>query len=242
MGIFHQLPDTRLYSETDGNPNLKAMQAGHIIVSYDYIFDDYNNLRIELYHKEYKNLPLENDYLNYTSTGKGFANGADIILKGRLPGGFSGWISYGFINTKRKWMDYKSFTQSDFDITHQLSVVTKYNLSALFQIGVNYKIASGRPYTPIIGATYNENWQIYEPIDGATNSERYQTYQRLDFRLTHFNQLFGIYNTIIYLEALNILNIKNLFGYSYSEDYSQRRKVKSYFGRRTIVIGASISF
>lgn len=152
-----------------------------------------------------------------------------------------GWVSYGFINTKRKWMDYDSFSKSDFDITHQLSVIAKYNITSMWQVGINYKVASGRPYTPIAGSNYIDQFDIYEPIDGRTNSDRYQTYQRLDFRLTHFNQLFGTYNTIVYLEALNVLNIKNLFGYSYSRDYSSRRKVTSYFGRRTIVIGTSIS-
>ena len=242
MGIFHQLPDARLFSKSDGNPNLKAMRASHFILSYDHQFNENNNFRIEAYHKKYEDLPLENDFINYNNEGHGFANGIDIILKGRLPLGFSGWISYGFINTKRKWMNYDSFTRSDFDITHQLSLIAKYNLSSLFQLGINYKVASGRPYTPIVGSNYNELWYIYVPVDGKTNSDRYQTYHRLDFRLTHFNQLFGLYNTIVYVEALNILNIKNLFGYTYSEDYSSRSKVKSYFGRRTIVIGTSISF
>ncbi|MDH3269293.1 MAG: TonB-dependent receptor, partial [Ignavibacteria bacterium] len=35
-GIFHQHPDSRLYSSTDGNPKLKAMKATHYIASLDY--------------------------------------------------------------------------------------------------------------------------------------------------------------------------------------------------------------
>jgi len=35
-GIFHQHPDPRLYSSSDGNPNLMAMKAVHYIASLDY--------------------------------------------------------------------------------------------------------------------------------------------------------------------------------------------------------------
>ena len=63
------------------------------------------------------------------SNGNGFANGIDFIIKGRLPMGFEGWVSYGFINTKRKWLDYEKLTKSDFDITHNLTISTANQIS-----------------------------------------------------------------------------------------------------------------
>ena len=192
-------------------------------------------------HVEAANLPLEDDLLNYNNNGHGFANGLDFILKGRLPFGIDGWLSYGYINTKRKWLDYDEFTSSEFDITHQVSIIAKYFLSAMWQIGINYKHATGRPFTPVRSSSYNSDFDVYEPVYEITNSERYPDYKRLDFRLTHFNQIFGENNTIVYLEALNILNIKNIFGYSYTPDYSERKNISSYFGRRTIVLGMSVT-
>ncbi|HSR17456.1 MAG TPA: TonB-dependent receptor, partial [Ignavibacteriaceae bacterium] len=64
-GIFKQIPDPRLFNPADGNPGLKPMQADHIIISYEYSHDDLNSFRIEAYQKSYKNLPAENDELNY---------------------------------------------------------------------------------------------------------------------------------------------------------------------------------
>lgn len=241
-GLFHQLPDSRLFKNAVGNPNLSAMNASHYILSYNYTINDKNNFRIELYHKKYQDLPLEDKSTNYSNKGYGFANGLDIIMKGELPFNISGWLSYGYLNTKRLWMDYKSITNSDFDISHQLTLIAKYNISSMWQIGINFKVASGRPYTPVKGSILNTGYNLYEPIYAQKNSDRHPTYKRLDLRITHFNQLFGRYNTILYLEGLNIINIKNIFGYTYNEDYSKRSAIKSYFGRRTIVIGASISF
>jgi len=241
-GIFHQIPDARLFSKKYGNPNLKSMKAAHYVASYDYKIDNVNSFRIEAYYKDYNNLPLEDKKLNYTSNGSGFAEGVDLILKGKLPFGLKGWISYGFINTKRKWMSDETLTNSDFDITHNLSIVAKYNFSSMWQIGITFKYATGRPFTPVISAVYLPNQNIFKPIYGGSNSERYPDYKRLDFRITHLNQLFGKYFSVFYIETLNILNFNNLFGYSYNKNYSERNVIKSYFGRLTIVLGTSITF
>ena len=240
-GIFNQLPDPRLFNPVDGNPNLKSMQAIHYVLSYDYLFNDDNSFRVELYHKDYKNLPLENSLIKYDNNGKGYADGIDVILKGTLTNGWSGWISYGFINTKRKWMDFEQLTSSSFDITHNFSLIAKYFIAANWQVGINFKYATGRPYTPVIGSDYRLTESVYEPVYGVKNSSRFQNYKRLDLRITYFTTLFDRLSTVFYLEGLNILDLKNIFGYYYSPDYSERKEISSYFGRRTVVVGASFN-
>ncbi len=241
-GIFHQLPNPQLFRSVDGNPNLKSMRADHLIVSYDYNIDDQNSFRMEVYHKNYSNLPKENLILNYDNSGKGFANGVDIIFKGILPFNITGWISYGFINTKRDWMDYDGLTSSSFDITHNFSLVLKYNITDLWQIGINAKYATGRPYTPVESSFYRSDINIFEPIYAATNSERFPDYRRIDLRIMHFNQIFENISLVAYMEGLNILNNQNIFGYTYSPDYKERKEIKSYFGRRMLVFGFMVGF
>lgn len=240
FGIFHQIPDGRFFSRKDGNPNLKPMKALHYILSYNYFADENNSIRIELYRKKYAGLPLEDKNINYNNNGFGFANGIDLILKGKLFNSIKGWISYGYINTKRKWLDFENLTNSSFDITHNLSIVAKYNFSSAWQIGINFKLATGRPYTPIINSIYRSADNYYEPVLGKNLSSRYPTYKRLDLRITHLNQLFNNYFTIFYIEGINILNFSNLFDYTYNKDYSTKTEIKSYFGRRTIVVGMQI--
>ncbi|UCH66210.1 MAG: TonB-dependent receptor [Ignavibacterium sp.] len=240
-GIFHQHPDPRLYSISDGNPNLDAMIATHYIASLDYKISKISSARIEAYHKEYSNLPLEDDILNYNNKGYGFAQGIDFMLKGDLFGIIDGWISYGFINTKRRWLDFEELSSSTFDITHNFTVIAKYNITSAFQVGANYKYASGKPFTPVVGANYIPHFDIFEPVYEKDNSARHPTYQRLDIRFTYITQFFNNYFTVLYVEVLNILDINNIFGYSYNRDYSKKSRVDSYFGRRTIVFGLQIT-
>jgi len=241
-GIFHQHPDPRLYSSSDGNPNLKAMDATHYIASLDYKINKVSSARIEGYQKKYNKLPLEDAVLNYNNKGYGFARGMDIMIKGDLFGIIDGWLSYGFINTKRKWMDFEHLSSSSFDITHNFTFISKYNITPSFQVGANYKYATGRPFDPVIGSNFIPALGIYEPVYGNKNSARFPTYQRLDLRLTYLTRLFDKYFTVFYLEDLNILDINNIFGYSYNTDYTKRFNVDSYFGKRTIVVGTRLSF
>lgn len=239
-GIFHQYPDPRLYSQIDGNPNLKSMSAEHYIISYNHELNKHNNLRLEFYYKDYKNLPLEDTLINYSNDGYGYAKGIDFIWKGNYKK-FSGWISYGFLNSKRLWMDYEKFSSSDFDITHNFTAVIKYNFNFKYEIGINYKYATGKPMTPVIGSIYHTEMNVYEPVYGIDNSSRQKDYQRLDIRFTYFTNLFNKYFTVLYMEGLNILNTKNIFGYSYNFDYTEKKEIESYFGRRLLVFGMQIN-
>ncbi|MBI9072436.1 MAG: TonB-dependent receptor [Melioribacteraceae bacterium] len=241
-GIFHQLLSSEYYRNVDGNKKLEPMKASHLVLSFDHKLSENNSFRMESYYKDYSSLPLEDSLLNYTNNGNGYAYGFDFIYKGKLPFDIDGWISYGYISTKRKWLDFTKLTRSSFDITHQISLVAKYKFSVMWQIGINYKLASGRPYTPVTSGKFYSDTNIYKPIYGLKNSDRYPVYQRLDLRLTYFNQLFNKFFTVLYIEALNILDIRNIHEYTYSEDYSSRSEVESYFGRRTIVAGTQISF
>ncbi|MFZ6033900.1 MAG: TonB-dependent receptor [Melioribacter sp.] len=236
-GMFRQMPDPRLLNPNDGNPDLKPMRAKHYIFSYEFTPDDNNSLRMEFYYKDYDDLPAENDFANYDNSGYGFAKGIDLIYKGIFPYGITGWISYGYIDTKRKWIDFENLTRSSYDITHNLNLVMKFTLSDYFQLGFTCRYATGRPYTPVVGAVYKEKYDIYEPIYGADNSVRFPDYKRIDLRLTYYNMLFNKYYLVVYAEALNIFGFKNLFGYSYLFDYGQKKEIESYFGRRMLVFG-----
>ncbi|MBA4406626.1 hypothetical protein C0389_05070 [bacterium] len=241
LGIFRQLPNPRLFSDSDGNPNLGPMKASHIIFSFNRTIGDAEDLRIETYYKKYEELPLENKTLNYDNNGSGFAKGLDIILKSKNFFGINGWISYGIMETKRKWMDFEELFSSNYDITHNLNLVATYMLSDSWMVGVNCKIATGRPYSPIIGSIFHSQEQIYEPVYGVKNSERFSTYKRIDLRVLYLFQLFSKYSAVFFLEGLNIFDFGNIFGYTYYKDYSSKKEVESYFGRRMLVFGANVN-
>jgi vitamin B12 transporter len=240
-GLFHEYPDARLYSATDGNPRLLPMKATHFVLGYDYTPWEGTEFRIEAYEKDYADLPDSNAATNFDNSGYGYARGLDVIAKGDLPFGLSGWVSYGYIDTKRKWYESVGMAPSPYDITNNFTLVAKYNLADAWQVGIDFKYATGMPYTPVTSAIYVKDLNVYQPVYGPSYSARYPNYRRLDIRLTRLARLFGKYFTVIYVEGLNILNIHNNFSYAYSPDYSTKTGVESFFGRRTIVVGVQIT-
>jgi hypothetical protein len=140
------------------------------------------------------------------------------------------------------WKDYDGLLPSQYDITHNLTLILTYDIALDWQIGLSAKMATGSPFTPVTGVVYHSDHDVYEPLYGPSNSDRLPTYRRLDCRVTHYFQLFEKYFTVLYLEGLNILNIDNIFGYTYTRDFSERRMQPSYFGTRMIVFGGLIYF
>ncbi len=216
--------------------NTGPMRAIHYIISLDGKIAGFVDARIELYNKLYRKLPLKSGDV-WDDSGYGYARGVDIILKGGMPGFLNAWISYSFLDSKRKWLDFEVLAPSPYNVKHNFSCVLKYNLSSNLEIGLSYKFSTGRPYTPIIGSIYHQSVDVYEPIYGVKNSGRYPDYQRFDVRLNYIIKFGKDGFAVFYIEMINVLNKRNIMDYTYSRDYSIREPLLSYFGRRTIVFG-----
>lgn len=240
-GTFHQYPQPMYYDRIYGNPKLEASKAYHTVIGWERKKQTLT-LRIEAYHKRYERLPLDHPTLNYSNQGYGYARGVDLIVKGDINPKISGWIAYGFIDTKRKQLDFQKLLATQYDITHNLTLVGKINLGRFYELGLNYRLATGQPFTPIVGAYYDSAQKVWKPTYGPTNSERMPIYNRLDVRLTKIFSIHPNLFSIFYLEFLNILNIANIMDYTYSEDYSQREKVLSFFSQRSFVFGIGMYF
>lgn len=240
-GIFHEYPDPRFYSTSDGNPHLLPMKAVHYVLGYSYIPWEGAEFRIEAYEKDYSDLPDSNAVTILDNSGRGYARGVDLIVKGDLPFGLSGWISYGWIDTRRRWYESKEMEPSPYDITNGFTLIAKYNITDAWQAGLDFKYATGMPYTPVVSSVYIPQQKVYEPVYGPSFSKRYPDYRRLDLRLMYMTRLFHKCFALFYIEALNVLDIHNIFSYSYSPDYSTKTGVESFFGRRIVVAGVQLS-
>jgi len=213
-GIYHQYPDSRYYDLYIGNPHLSAMKSTHCILGY--AFQKENKIfRLEAYYKNYQNLLLENELLKYVNEGHGYSTGIDVFAKNSY-GPVSGWISYSWLQARRKWQDLPVLTSPHFDITHNLTIVLNATLSKNFALGFSYRYATGKPYTP---------------APQQFHSARVPTYKKLDFSLSHIYSFFESNMTIFYLGISNLLNRINIFDYRYSPDYQRREAVESSFGR-----------
>lgn len=238
LGMYHQYPQVENYFRAEDN-NLKAEDAKHYILGYEFNKEGNYIFRVEGYYKNYSNLVLldTNDFF-YKSQGEGNVKGVDVFLKTKIDNKFTGWISYAFSDSKRKQFDAQTLVPSNYDITHSLSVVGSYNLTDDIVVGTSLKVSTGKPFTPVIGSEFVQSQNAYKPIYGEINSARFPTYTRLDMNAQHIFALFGKFAVAV-ISVNNVLNQKNIYDYTYNFDYSKRIEIITN-NRRTVYLGIGL--
>lgn len=234
-GMFHQGRWRVRYRLPDGGaPAGTPRRARHLVVGVER--GGALPVRVEGYWKRYDRYVEAADAAeDAPRVVTGDAAGVDAIV--RLPegAGVNGWITYSLLRGEVE-LEGGERVPSATDVTHSLTTVGKLPLGSFWELGATARYASGRPYTPITGATGEG-----APIHGAPHAERLPSYTRLDSRLTRFVPLpSGL--MVIYLEVLNVLGEPNVMGYTYRSAYRERIPVDSFFSERTAVLGASVRF
>ena len=109
-GLYHQPPFYRELRDSTGTvqPNVKAQQSVHIVLSHDYSFKLWERpfkLVSELYYKSLTDVnpyTLENVRIRYeaNNNAKAFAQGLDMRLNGEFVPGTESWLSFGYMKTE----------------------------------------------------------------------------------------------------------------------------------------------
>ena len=194
--------------------------------------------RIEAYYKSYNQLIHEissaydpNQYRFYFSpvdnSGNGYAKGFDIFLRDKksIPN-CEYWISYSFIDTKRRYLNYPVKATPDFVSPHNLNVITKYFINKIqTNISLSYFYASGRTY--------------YNPGNAVFLGNKAPDYQNLSLSISYLTNIRKMF-TVIYLSLDNITDRHNISGYRYSPDGVDRYPVVP-SAYRTIFFGINMS-
>jgi hypothetical protein len=207
-GIFYQKPELVYLVQ---NRVLSYTQATHYIINYQ---KKENNrlLRVEAYYKKYKDLvttePVtEND-------GSGYARGIELFFRDkRTFKNFDYWVTYTYLDTKRKFLNYPYALQPNFATPHTASLAVKrffqdINLSA----NLSYTLATGRPY-------YN----IQNDVTGKPVVLDHGTAGAYDQMNVSFAYLFNMFKkwknkdfSGIGFGINNVFGAKQIFGYNYS--------------------------
>ena len=108
-----------------------------------------------------------------------------------------------------------------------------------WQLGLTHRYATGRPFTPVTGATFDAAQNVWMPRYGPPMSERLPSFRRLDLGLTRLQRIAGSQG-VIFTAVNNLLDRDNLYAYRYPSDYSSRIPIRSIF-KRSFYVGASIT-
>jgi hypothetical protein len=114
-GVYHQPPFYRELRDAAGvvQPNVKAQQSIHFVLSNDYSFKMWNRpfkLVSELYYKSLTDVntyTIDNVRIRYAANNnaKGYAQGLDVRLNGEFVPGTESWFSFGYLKTEENSND-----------------------------------------------------------------------------------------------------------------------------------------
>lgn len=167
----------------------------------------------------------------------GFARGAELTMtlleaKDRP---YYGMLSYGYCESKSA--DERGWKWEYWDQRHTITLIGGWKLTKSWEATWKWRFASGMPYTPLTNVIrviqdLDGDGQ-YEPEQGEFFSYRrddpYETvrsrflpaFHRLDLRV-QYTHVFDRFDSAFYLDIINVYDQKNVFGYDYNEDYTER--------------------
>ena len=155
------------------------------------------------------------------NSGVGKIYGVEVLIRRELSERLFGWIAYSLSRSVRLDRPGDSYRLFDFDQTHALTVIASYKLPRGWQIGGRFRLISGNPETPVIGAKYLASLDVYLPVYGASNSSRLPLFHQLDARIDKV-WTFDKWTLDLYLDVVNAYNHRSTEGTTYSYDYTQK--------------------
>ena len=112
-GLYHQPPFYRELRDLNGvvDPNVKAQQSIHIVLSNDYNFKMWDRpfkWVTEVYYKSLSDVntySIDNVRIRYVAdnNAKAYAQGLDFRLNGEFVPGTESWISFGYLKTEENY-------------------------------------------------------------------------------------------------------------------------------------------
>jgi hypothetical protein len=239
-GVYHQVSDPLYFDAALGIPGLAPMTARQAVVGAQ-LGESAFIARIELYKKDYHDLAQLGPNQIVVGGGTGSSSGADVFLKGGLPGRIGGRISYSYVDAKRTDPLTGVKARAPFDVTNSFTLVADKAFGVGWSVSGAVRYATGKPYTPVAGASFDQSRNVWVPQYSASFSERLPPLQRVDLSLSRFKRLSPQTVLVMFASVNNLFDRVNTYEYRYTADFSQRIPIRSLFNR-SFYVGGSISF
>jgi len=187
------------------NRNVEMQKAEHFILGLQSGDLSRRLFRAEIFYKNYYDL-ITGDYTSFAefapeeNNGLGYARGFDLFFRDKLLiENTDFWVSYSYIDSKRRFLDYPEKVEPEFISPHTFNMVAKHFVSPIHtQIGATWMWNSGRPY--------------HIPGDDNFMSHNSPNYSDLGINLSYLTSIFGN-RTIVHFSISNLLGRDNILGY-----------------------------
>ncbi len=239
VGEFSQPPQPESVDSRFGNPNVGIEHATHFGLGYEWKPSRIWSVDSEIYYARRRDLVVFTDevqanddgtftYVNFQNTGRRDSMGFEIMIKREITERAFGWLSYTYSKAHQKNRPTNErFIPTAFDQSHVMNAVASYKPGKGVEIGARFQLATGRPDTPIVGATYDADSGNYSAIRGPARSERTPTYRQIDARIEKV-WLYNTWSLGLYLDVINVANFENVEAFEYDYRFKNKAPVTSY--------------
>jgi TonB family protein len=230
VGLYQQPPQPQESVKPFGTPGVRSNRSIHSSLGLEQVLVDGLTVSLELYYKHYSKLIIaradeDNSAIGarFENTGSGRAYGSELLIKYQGNERFTGQLSYTLSRSERRNSSHESYRLFQYDQTHILSVLGTIKLGRGISFGARFRYITGLPVTPIDGGIVDLDAGAYTPVPGATYASRVPAFHQLDLRLDKTWQI-KKGSLMLYVEARNTYNQKNVEGRGYQYDYAQSQK------------------
>jgi hypothetical protein len=240
LGVYHQVADPLYLSPTVGLPGAPPERALQSVLGAQ-VGSGNEIARVELYDKQYEDLiGLTRDNRTVVGGGTGVARGADVFVKHQIWPFFTARMSYSYVHSWRTDPSTRVQAPAPFDITNSLTLVADQALPKGWSVSFAWRYATGKPFTPVTGATFDPATRVYIPQYAAPQSDRLPAEKKFDVAMSRVTRIAGNNQLVYFISLDNVFNRTNLYEYTYTGDYSRRIPVRSLFNR-SLYFGASLT-
>jgi TonB family protein len=236
VGKFSQPPQPEAADSRFGNPEIGMEYALHYGVGAEWRpsrlwFGD-----VEAYYIDRRDLigftsrgtPNDDgsvDAPTFVNGGYGNTYGLEVMIKREVSDKLYGWLAYTFSHSERA-LPYRPLVRSPFDQTHVANLVASWRPGAGWELGARWRLASGRPDTAVVGATYDADSGGYQEVDGPIRGQRLPFFNQLDVRVEK-TWLFDTWMLGAYVDVQNVLDTENVEAVQYDYRYRESANVTS---------------
>lgn len=235
-GLYYQPPQPQETSPGFGNPDVESPRAWHLTAGLDKDFREGAtngfSLQTNLFYRKFEKLVVASEatvvrngvqeFERFNNDGQGHAYGAEFLVRfEKRP--WSGWLSYTLSRSYRKEPGQGEYL-FEYDQTHNINLVGAYEAKNNWRYSSRLRYVTGNPVTPVVGATFDADNDVYVPKRGPYFSERNSPFVQLDVRIDKT----WVYDTWLlnaYLDIQNATNQQNSEGIRYSYNYAEKRDV-----------------
>lgn len=235
-GIYRQELPLFIRSQQESFRELNDPYVRQIITGFDYLLGESTQLTVEVYDKQYRQIPIQPEdydagpptyvfddggrfFDELEDNGEAWARGIDLMIHRKIADGFYGTLSGSFFRSRYKdhtgeWQD------RDFDVEYLFNVIGGFRPNNNWEVSMRWTYIGSRPYTPLdLGASRSQSRGILDL--NRYNQEDMPAFHSLYLRGDRrffLNRL----TLTAFVEVWNAYNNSNVEDYYWNQNEQQR--------------------